>query len=195
MLARLSDQMKFIEEIDQLKSVQRKTSIVSGERRENSAEHSWHLAVMALILDEHADASIDVLKVLKLVLIHDIVEIDSGDTYAFSRRDHLEVAENERSSAQRIFGLLPDDQRQSFIALWEEFNTGVTAEAKFANSLDRIMPLIHNFLARGTVWQENSIHKDQVVRRMAIVQSSSHTLWDFCLSLISEAVERGYLQE
>src|SRR6187402_3378660 len=137
----LIKQVSFIKEIDKLKYIQRKTKLFNSDRNENDAEHSWHLAMMTIVLAEHADEPIDVLKVLKMVLIHDIVEIDAGDTFIYdTQKDHTN-SEEELIAAKRIFGLLPKEQAEEFIEIWQEFEDGITDEAKFAKSMDRFEPL------------------------------------------------------
>lgn len=141
-MTRLDQQLAFILEIDKLKEVLRQTRLITGERRENSAEHSWHIALLAILLAEYANTPVDVLRVVKMLLIHDIVEIDAGDTFAYSAVPKAEQALREQLAAQRIFGLLPPDQEEEFVALWEEFEAGATPEAQFAHALDRFMPFL-----------------------------------------------------
>ena len=148
-LSRLEQQIAFITEIDKLKTILRQTPLMDNSRRENSAEHSWHLAVMALTLAEYAEAGTDLNRVVKMVLIHDIVEIDAGDTFAYDVQGYTDKANREELAAARIFGLLPDDQRDEIMALWHEFEAITTPEARFANALDRLEPLIGNFVAGG----------------------------------------------
>src|SRR5690606_13001631 len=141
---RLQAQLAFLLEIDRLKRILRRTSLVGGDRRENSAEHSWHLAVMAMILAEHANEPVDALHVLKMLLVHDIVEIDAGDTFAYDVQANQDKEAREQAAAERIFGLLPADQRDEIRAMWEEFDARVTPEARFANAMDRLMPALQN---------------------------------------------------
>lgn len=190
---RLDRQLAFILEIDGLKDVVRQSYLLSGSRRENTAEHSWHLAVMASVLAEYAGAPVDVGRVIRMVLIHDIVEIDAGDTYCYDTDGNLERAEREKRAADRIFGLLPRDQEIRMRTLWEEFETGNTPEARWARSLDRFMPLLHNFHTGGKSWREHGITRLQVRERMRPVQEGSETLWNLAESIIDQAVERGYL--
>jgi len=190
---RLDRQLAFILEIDGLKDVVRQSYLLSGKRRENTAEHSWHLAVMAPVLAEYADAPVDVGRVIRMVLIHDIVEIDAGDTYCYDADGHFDKAERENRAADRIFGLLPQDQEIEMRALWEEFETGNSPEAKFARSLDRFMPLLHNFHTGGRSWREHSITRRQVRERMRPLQEGPEALRKLTESIIDQAVERGYL--
>src|SRR6478735_1557553 len=146
-------QINFIKEIDKVKYIQRKTKLFNSDRCENDAEHSWHLAMMTIVLAEHADTPIDVLKVLKMVLIHDIVEIDAGDTFLYdTQKSHVNTDE-EMIAAKRIFGLLPEEQALEFIAIWTEFEEGKTNEAKFAKAMDRFEPLLQNATNNGGTWK------------------------------------------
>lgn len=192
--ARLAQQIAFIVEIDRLKGVIRRAPLIDGSRRENSAEHSWHLALMAMALAEHADERIDVGRVIRLVLVHDIIEIDAGDTFAYDVAGYLDKAEREERAADRIFGLLPGDQAADFRALWDEFEAGQTADARFANALDRLMPLLHNYLNEGGVWRENDIGAVKVRQRMAPVGAVSAELGDLVEAFVMAAVERGYIE-
>lgn len=190
---RLTRQVAFLLEIDKLKGILRRSYLADGTRRENSAEHSWHLAVMAMALAEHANAPVDPLRVLKMLLVHDIVEIDAGDTYCYDEAGALDKAEREQGAADRIFGLLPPDQAGELRGLWDEFEARATPEARFAAALDRLMPLLHNFQTQGRSWLENGIVRRQVLDRNAHIADGSQELWDFAQALIAEAVERGFL--
>lgn len=190
---RLEQQIQFILEMDKLKNIFRQSYIIGTGRKENDAEHSWHLAMMVLVLGEHANTEINTLKVLKMVLIHDIVEIDAGDTFCYDEKAGLDKNEREQHAAKRLFGLLPDDQTEEFHALWEEFEAANTADAKFARSVDRLMPMLHNYHTEGRSWKEHSVSKEQVVTRNKVIESGSHTLWDIACSVIDEAVKKDYL--
>ncbi len=192
---RLARQLGFIIEIDRLKGVVRHAPLADGSRRENSAEHSWHLAVMAMVLAEHVDEPLDVARVIRLALVHDIIEIDAGDTFAYDPAGYLDKAEREQRAAERLFGLLPDDQAAEFRGLWDEFETRRTPEARFANALDRLMPLLHNYLNEGGAWRKNGIAPERVRGRMAPVAESSAALGAFALALVADAVERGYITD
>ena len=192
---RLTQQIAFLLEIDKLKSVLRRSYLVNGTRRENSAEHSWHLSVMAMLLAEHANAPADTLRVLKMLLVHDIVEIDADDTYCYDEVGARDKAEREQSAANRIFSLLPSDQEQEMRGLWDEFEERKTPEAKFAAALDRLMPLLHNYHTQGRSWQENGIVSRQVLERNAYIADGSEDLWRYVHALIEDAVIRGYLAE
>lgn len=194
-LKRLEQQMLFIREIDHLKGVLRRSYLLAGERNENSAEHSWHVATMALLLSEYADQSIDLMRVIKMLLIHDIVEIDAGDTFVYDQEASVEQADRERCAADRIFGLLPKDQEDEFRALWNEFEEASTPSAIFAKSLDRMIPIMHNFYTNGKSWKEHGVRKQQVIDMNKRILQGSKRLWEYALLLIEEAEEKGYFQE
>jgi putative hydrolase of HD superfamily len=190
---RLAQQIQFILEIDKLKSVYRRTYLINGERRENSAEHSWHLALLALVLAEHANEPLDVARVVKMVLIHDIVEVDAGDTYIYDAQG--DKVERERLAAIRLFGLLPADQAEEFRNLWEEFESGASPEARFAAALDRFIPQLHNFHTGGRSWQEHGITAERVLTRNVEISEGSVVLWQWTQMLIGNAVTKGILPE
>ena len=191
---RFKSQVEFILEVDKLKQIQRRTMLLDCSRRENSAEHSWHIALIVLVLSEYAkEDNLDLLQVIKLLLVHDLVEIDADDTYCYDEVGGQDQKEREMKAADRIFNILPKDQADSFRALWNEFEAGETAESRFANALDRLQPLLHNYFTRGYTWQQYGIRKEQVIARMQPVDKGSHFLWDYVASLIDDAVEKGYL--
>ena len=190
---RLARQLTFILEIDRLKGVRRRSLLLESKRRENSAEHSWHLAMMALVLSEHANESVDMLHTLKLLLIHDIVEIDAGDTYAYDDDSHEGKIERERKAAIRIFGLLPLDQAAEMTALWEEYEAQQTPEARFALALDRLMPFFHNYHTGGITWRENRVTRAQVEDRMTPVRQGSQALGDVVAAIVEQATASGLL--
>jgi putative hydrolase of HD superfamily len=192
---RLSRQLDFLIEIDRLKQVLRRSPLVDGSRVENSAEHSWHLAMMALVLAEYSNEPVDVNRVVKMVLVHDIVEIDAGDTYAYDTNGNQDKVERELRAADRLFGLLPADQTRELRDLWDEFEARRTAEARFANALDRLMPLLHNYLNEGRVWQANHVTADQIRRRMAPVAEGSAMLDNVVETVLIRSLDRGYLGE
>jgi putative hydrolase of HD superfamily len=191
---RLDQQLQFILEIDKLKDIYRRSYLTNSQRRENSSEHSWHVALIAMLLSEYGNEQTNLFRVLCMLLIHDLVEIDAGDTYCYDEQGALDKAEREKEAARRIFGFLPEDQGGFIRELWEEFEEGATPEAKFANAVDRFMPLLHNFYTQGKSWAENSITQDQVQQRMAPVYEGSTTLWEYSQKIIQTAVEKGYLK-
>ena len=192
---RLHQQIAFILEIDRLKSVLRRTYLINDPRHENSAEHSWHLAMMALLLAEHANVEVNLLSVLKMLLVHDIVEIDAGDTYCYDVVGSEDKAAREEQAAQRIFGLLPDDQQAELHQLWTEFEARVTPEAKFAAALDRLMPILHNYHTEGRSWLAHGITSAQVLERNRHAEEGSEALWSYVEEIIADAVKQGYLME
>ena len=192
---KLLKQLSFIKEIDKIKYIERKTKLFNSDRRENDAEHSWHLAMMALVLAEHSNRPIDLLKVIKMVLIHDIVEIDSGDIFIYDTEKDHDNTEEERKAAQRIFGILPSEQAKEMIDIWEEFEAGETDEAKFAQAVDRLEPLLQNASNKGGTWMEYDIQKSQVIEKKIIINEGSETLWNYTQGLIDDSVEQGILGE
>lgn len=191
----LLQQINFIKEIDKVKYIQRKTKLFNSDRNENDAEHSWHLAMMTLVLAEHSDEPIDVLKVLKMVLIHDIVEIDAGDTFIYDTAKNHSNTEEERAAANRIFEMLPKEQAEEFISIWEEFESGQTPEAKFAKSMDRLEPLLQNTSNKGGTWREFEVNYDKVYEKKKAIKNGSNTLWNYAKNLINESVEKGILKK
>lgn len=192
---RLTQQLDFIIEADRLKSVMRRSPLVDGSRPENTAEHSWHVALAALLLSGYANEPVDVARVVRMLLVHDIVEIDAGDTYAYDVSGNRDKVERELRAAARLFGLLPDDQAAEFRALWEEFEDRATAESRFANALDRLMPLLHNYLNDGRVWREHHVNAAQVRGRMAPVAEGSAALGDIVAAVLQNSLARGLLDE
>ena len=192
---RLNRQIAFILEIDRLKSVLRRSYLINDPRRENSAEHSWHLAVLAMVLDEYANAEVNQARVLRMLLVHDVVEIDAGDTYCYDVVGNDSKADREQAAADRLFGLLPDDQRDEMRGLWEEFEARATPEAKFAAALDRLMPLLHNYHTQGRSWLEHGVTEAQVLGRNRHTGEGSEALWAYVEAMIADAVGKGYLAE
>jgi len=190
---RLGRQIRFLVETDKLKSVLRRTFVIGARRYENSAEHSWQLPLAALILAEYAPGPLDLPRVLKMLLVHDIVEIDAGDTFCYDEEGARDKAEREGRAAERIFGLLPADQAAEIHGLWSEFEVGATAEARLANAVDRLMPLLHNYYTQGGSWQEHGITADRVLVRNAPVGEASETLGALVRAIVDDAVARGCL--
>jgi len=190
---RLQQQLQFLREVDKLKAVQRHNRLLDGSRRENAAEHSWHLALMALVLADLAPApSIDLFRVVQMLLIHDIVEIDAGDTFYYNAGG--DQHEREQLAAQRLFGLLPQDQAQRFQGLWEEFEAGQTPEAAFARALDRFHPIYGNYLLDGGTWRDFGVTRADVETRSGPwVRRGAPELWAYCQQLLDTLVQRGSL--
>ena len=192
-MERLARQLAFIAEIDRLKAVLRQNRVLRGERRENSAEHSWHLALMALVLAEHANQPVDLLRVVKMALLHDLVEIDAGDTFVYDQVGRAQQVEREQAAAQRIFGLLPADQSAEFRALWDEFEAAETMEARFGKALDRLAPVLLNVASSGQAWREHGVGADQVLSLNSRIALGSEALWQVARQAIEEAVGQGWL--
>lgn len=191
---RLKLQMDFLLEVDKLKFINRQTYLSDGTRRENDAEHSWHLALMAVLLSEHADEEVDLLKVITMVLIHDLVEIDAGDTYAYDEAGKQTQRIREEKAADRIFAMLPKDQGEKFRALWEEFDAYETPEAKFAHVCDNVQPLMLNHATGGKSWRERGIRRSQVEKRNSRVGESSRTMKAYVEGILDKNVEKGNLK-
>lgn len=194
-MERLKQQIAFILEVDKLKTIYRQSLITDATRFENDAEHSWHLALMAFLLAEHIEEKVDLLKVMKMVLMHDIVEIDAGDTYCYDEQAKLDKGEREEKCAERIFTMLPEDQAQEMFALWEEFEQMETPEARYAAALDRLQPVLLNYTANGLSWKNHDISVEQVIERNQRIQNSSEKLWSFVRGLLDDAITRGYLRK
>jgi putative hydrolase of HD superfamily len=193
---RFKSQVEFILEVDKLKNILRRTTLLDRSRQENSAEHSWHIALIILVLSEYAEEDhLDLMQAIKLLLVHDLVEIDAGDTYCYDEIGGQDQKAREMKAADRIFGILPEDQAVSFRSLWDEFEARDTPESRFANALDRLQPFLHNYFTCGYTWQKHGIRKKQVIERMRPVGEGSHRLWDYIASLIDDAVEKGYLKK
>lgn len=193
-MSRLRQQIDFIVEIDRAKHVLRRSRITGGERYENDGEHMWHVALAAMVLAEHADAEVDVGRVVRMLLVHDIVEIDAGDAFLYDLDGRAAKAHAERAAADRIFAILPDDQRDEVRELWEEFEAEATPEARFATAVDRLLPVLLNHATQGSTWQEHGITEHQV-RSLngAAIAAGSPVLWEFARAVIDESAEMGYL--
>ncbi|MEW6492785.1 MAG: HD domain-containing protein [Cyanobacteriota bacterium] len=192
--SRLAQQIQFIVEIDKLKQVLRQTLLMDASRQENSAEHSWHIAIMAILLAEYAPSpDIDLLHVIKMLLIHDLVEIDAGDTFCYDVQGNLDKELREVQAADRIFGLLPEEQGTQLRSLWEEFEAQETVAAKFAAALDRIQPLLHNQQTQGGTWRIHGITRDQVLQRIYPVKDGAPDIWPAVEKIVADCVAAGYL--
>ena len=192
---RLKKQLDFILQADAEKEIERRTLISSGKRFENDSEHAWHMALMAILLSEYANEEIDVLKTVTMILIHDIVEIDAGDTYCYDYELGKSPREREVKAANRIYALLPDDQGKKLRALWDEFEANETPEAHFAHAMDCLQPTMLNNATNGEMWKKNGIKLSQVLKRNEYTEKGSKTLWDYQLNeLILKNVEKGNLK-
>jgi putative hydrolases of HD superfamily len=190
---RLPQQIGFIVEIDKLKTVLRQTLLIDRSRRENTAEHSWHLAMMAITLADYADRPIDIGRVIRMLLVHDLVEIDAGDTFVYDVAANQDKAEREAAAAERIFGVLPSDQETELRSLWQEFEARTTPDAAFAAALDRLQPLLHNYHTEGSTWRQHGITVEQVVTLNRTIANGSQRLWEYTERLIEDAAARGFL--
>ncbi|WP_037081214.1 HD domain-containing protein [Pseudonocardia spinosispora] len=191
--ARLASQIGFILEVDRLKTILRRTPLVAADRRENDAEHSWHLALMVIVLAEYAVEPIDVVRALKLVLIHDLVEIYAGDTFVYDASAQVDQVEREQAAAARLFPLLPDDQASEFRALWDEFELRRTPEARFAKAMDRLQPMLLSFHNEGGTWRTPGVTDAEVRRRMSVIGDGAPELWTYAQRLIELAADRGWV--
>ena len=193
-LTRLHQQMAFILEIDKLKHILRRTPLLDNSRRENDAEHSWHLAMMAIVLAEYAAPDVNISRVIRMVLLHDVVEIDAGDTFLYDHAHTESKAEREKQAADRIYGLLPDDLAAELMGLWLEFEARKTPDAKFAACMDRIQPILHNYFTQGGTWKQADISHDQEMSYMLFIKETSEPLFAVVETLLSGAVEEGFLR-
>lgn len=192
-MTRFEQQLTFILEIDKLKTVLRQTLLTDKSRRENSAEHSWHLAIMAMLLAEYSPQTVDVARVMKMLLVHDVVEVDAGDTFAYDGLGNKDKEERERRAADRIFGLLPPDQGGELRALWDEFEEQQTPESKFANALDRLQPLLHNSRTEGGTWRIHNVSRVAVMRRMEPVKFMPE-IYPVVERIVEEACANGWIK-
>lgn len=193
---RLEKQFVFIKEMDKEKFIGRQTYLSDGERKENDAEHAWHMALMTILLSEYANEKIDVLKTVTMLLIHDVVEIDAGDTYAYDEVAKMTQRERELKAANRLFNLLPEDQAKKFYDLWEEFEAGETPEAKFAHTMDNVQPVMLNDATNGKAWKERGIRIGQILDRNKNTSAGSEILWEYAFEqFIKPHVEKGNIKE
>ena len=186
-------QMAFIMELDKIKKITRQTYLSDGSRKENDAEHSWHLALMAVLLKEYANEEVDLAKVIPMVLLHGLVEIDAGDTYAYDQAGLATQRARETKAADRIFGMLPEDQGTKFRNLWEEFEAYETSEAKFAHVLDNCQPLLLNDASGGKSWKEHTVHKSQIYKRNEHTAEGSREIWEYMQQLIDKHIQLGHV--
>ena len=190
-MTRLEQQIQFLVEIDKVKNIFRQTYLADGKRKENDAEHSWHIALMAFVLKEYVKEPIDVMKVMLMVLIHDLVEIDAGDTYAYDSVGAVDKREREEKAADRIFGLLPKDQGSYFRELWEEFEANETADAKYAHLLDNFQPILLNDASGGKSWAEHGVKKSQIYKRNEKVEETSDAVWQKMQAIVQKNIDLG----
>ena len=192
-MSRIAQQLRFLLEIDQLKEIRRQNYTIRGRRQETDAEHAWHVTMMAVLLAEHANAPIDILRVVKMLLIHDLVEIDAGDTFAYDTAGAATQHARETRAADRIFPLLPADQAAEYRALWDEFEARTTAEAKYAHAMDRVLPIFLNNATEGAAWRMNGVTADRVRARNGYAAEGCAALWAEAEQEIARAVAAGHL--
>lgn len=193
---RMEKQIEFIVAIDKLKHITRQNIVIGTTRNENDAEHSWHLAVMAMLLSEYAaEENIDILRVIKMVLIHDLVEIHAGDTFCYDEKGYEDKAEREQNAADRLFNILPSDQAQEIMDLWREFEDMTTPEASFASSLDRFQPLLLNYNTDGHTWKRPGITSDKVLKRNDVTENNAPAIYEYVENLIESSIEKGILKK
>jgi putative hydrolases of HD superfamily len=192
---RFKRQVEFLLEIDRLKHTLRQTILLDRSRHENSVEHSWHIALSAVIFSEYAATQAsDMERVMRMLLVHDLVEIDAGDTYCYDEKAAVDQYAREKLAADRIFGMLPPDQALDFRRLWDEFESAQTAEARYAHAMDRFQAFLHNYFTQGQIWRQHGIRRHQVIQRMQPVERGAPQLWEYVRALIDDAVIKGYLQ-
>jgi putative hydrolases of HD superfamily len=190
---RLQRQMAFVMELDRLKGILRRSLALAGQRPENSAEHSWHLALMVVLLSEYADHAFNVAHAIKMALVHDVVEIDAGDTFCYDDQACLDKDEREQRAADRLFAVLPPEQGAELRALWEEFEAAATPESRFANAMDRLQPLLLNYYSQGQSWREHGVTRERIIERCCVIGDGSQQLWAYAKEMIDQAVTNGYV--
>jgi len=193
--SRLDKQIEFLETLDGLKNILRANYIMDGSRRENTAEHSWHIAVMAMFLAEYAQEPVDLLKVLKMLLLHDVIEIDAGDTFCYDEEGNKDKSQRETKAADRLFGLLPEDQGLEFRDLWNEFDERKTAESKFANAMDRFLVIFQNYRTKGGTWRIHHVPLSKVLERVRPIADGTVGLWDEVEKVLEKSCREGFLKD
>lgn len=191
---RLKKQIEFTVEIDKMKQILRRNLIADGSKREDDAAHSWHLAIMAMILEEYSAEKIDIGRVIKIALVHDLVEVYAGDTFAYDSKGYEDKEQREKDAAAKLFGMLEPEQGAQIRSLWDEFEAGETAEAKYANAIDRIQPLLLNYLTNGHTWKTGGVTSAQVYKRMDIIRTATPELWSIVEGVISDSIKKGILK-
>lgn len=191
----LDSRLAFVEEIDKLKCVERRTRLITDPRCENTAEHSWHVALMALALEPFAPPGVEIDRVVRMLLVHDVVEIDVGDTFAYDEKGHAEKPAKEARAADRIFGLLPSETGAEFRRLWEEYEAAETPDGAFAHAIDRFLPILHNYRTDGHAWRAHGISRTQVLKRNAVIERGCPALWPVLLRIVDDSVARGMLAD
>lgn len=195
MTDRIQKQLNFIKEIDKMKNILRMTLVSETRRRENDAEHSWHLAMMALLLEEYAVRPVDIAHVIKMSLVHDLVEIYAGDTFAYDIKGNIDKEERENKAADLLFSILPKDQEELMFSLWREFDAMQTDDSLFANALDRLQPFLSNVMTEGHTWKIGHVTKEKILCRMDPIRVATPALWQYLLDMIDELEKKGYISE
>lgn len=191
---KIKSQIKFLLVIDEMKNVLRRNLVVDGSRRENDAEHSWHLAMLAMILEEYSAQKVDIERVLKITLVHDLVEVYAGDTFAYDVKGNEDKLDREIEAANRLFGMLDPVQGAEIRALWDEFEAKETAESRYANAVDRLQPLLLNYMTNGHTWKLGDVHAPQIYKRMDIIRTATPELWHIVEGIINTSIEAGILK-
>lgn len=191
---KLKKQMEFSVTVDKMKTVLRRSLIADGTRRENDAEHSWHLAILAMLLEEYSAEKVNIERVLKITIVHDLVEVYAGDTFAYDEKGYEDKAERETKAAEKLFGALDSQQGKEFRTLWDEFEAKETPEARYANAVDRIQPLVQNYMTDGHTWKQGNVSSARVYKRMEIIRTAAPELWGVVEGIIESSVEKGILK-
>ncbi len=191
---KLKNQIAFVIEIDEMKRILRMNLHADGSKRENDAEHSWHLAVMAMLLEEYCAEKVDIGRVIKIALVHDLVEVYAGDTFAYDSKGYEDKDEREKMAADKLFGMLDGEQAAFFRALWDEFEEKTTPESRYANAVDRLQPLLLNYLTDGHTWKLGDVHAPQILKRMDIIRTATPELWHIVEGIIETSIEKGILK-
>ncbi len=193
MTDRITKQIEFIKEIDKMKNILRMTLVSESERRENDAEHSWHLAMMAMLLEEYSDKPVNISHVLKMTLVHDLVEIYAGDTFAYDIEGNKDKEERENKAAEKLFSMLPDDQKDLIMSLWKEFDALETDDSLFANAMDRFQPFLSNVMTSGHTWKIGKVTKEKILSRMDPIRIATPALWPYILDTVEQLHQKGYI--
>lgn len=191
---KIKNQIKFIMVIDEMKNIFRRNLLIDGSRRENDAEHSWHLAMMAVILEEYSEKKVDIERVIKIALVHDLIEVYAGDTFAYDAKGNEDKYEREVAAAEKLFGILGGEQGAEIRALWDEFEEMETPESRYANAIDRLQPLILNYMTDGHTWKMGDVHSTQIYKRMDIIRTATPELWHIVEGIINTSIEAGILK-
>ncbi len=192
---KLFQDIEFIVELDKMKSILRQTSLINEEKREDDAQHSWHISIMAMILEEYADEEVNLLKVIKMLLIHDLVEIYAGDTFCYDKESNGDKRERELAAAEKIFGMLDKEKEKELRSLWDEFEEMETPEALFAVAMDRLQPMLNNYYNNGGTWKKFNVAKADIYKRIGPVKDSSEDLWKYAEYMIEDSFEKGFIKK